>query len=360
MDNSDSVYVITGATHGLGRACLIELVKVSLGYIVLACRNRQEAAKLASKVCGDFSVDRGRLIVLEESLDLSEEASVKRYASSLSRWLKSKSKSITTLINNAGLGQVPFSTNSKGYEMIFATNYLGHFLLTILLLPVIRDRVVFVSSGTHDPDVRTPLPDPSIGYPQTESEYVDQALYGRVPVAGVMKAREMRYTRSKLFLMFFEYELARRLNGSYPQYVADDVKEAVGKLPDGSSCKLAKAKSISVVAMDPGLILETNANTHIFGPVIALILWLLIPLLRMIPYLRRHMRTLKESAHHLTNLAIFPQVGGTAGYFVDGIAVPSSKFSLSLEGLTKHATTLWDLSMKWSNMTDADLQSAGL
>ena len=37
MDNSDSVYVITGATHGLGRACAIELAQYSLGRIILAC-----------------------------------------------------------------------------------------------------------------------------------------------------------------------------------------------------------------------------------------------------------------------------------------------------------------------------------
>ena len=80
----------------------------------------------------------------------------------------------------------------------------------------------------------------------------------------------------------------------------------------------------------------------------------------MIPYFRRHMRPLKESAHHLVNLAMFPQDGETGGYFVDGVSFPSSKFSLSLDGLTKHAIMLWDLTIQWTNLTEEELKTAGL
>jgi len=361
MDSADSVYVITGATHGLGRGCAIELLQVRLGSVVLACRNRAAALKLADKISADYKINRSRIIVLEEPLDLSEEASVRRYASSLSSWLQSESKSITALVNNAGIGQVPFSTNSKGYDKILATNYIGHFLLTILLLPHIRDRVVFVSSGTHDPEVKTPFPDPSIGYPQTESDYIEQALYGRVPFPfGGLKAREMRYVRSKLYLHFFMYELARRLNGSYPLFVSDAVREAVRNLPYFNFCTLPSAKSISIVAMDPGLVMDTNVFTEIFGPVAAFIIWLLMPIFRMIPYLSDHMRTLKDATHHLTNSVILPQAKGTVAYYVDGVTVPSSKFSLSMEGLTKHAINLWNFTIGWVNLTDENLKAAGL
>jgi len=360
MDASESVFVITGATHGLGRACAMELAQVSGGYVVLACRNLSDASKLANTIYKDFNVKKGRVIVLEEPLNLCEETSVRKYALLLSNWLKSNSKTIKTLINNAGLGQVPFSTNSRGYEMVFATNYLGHFMLTILLLPHIHGRIINVSSGTHDPDLESPLPDPGIAYPKTESEYVVQALYGQVPFAEGMKAREMRYTRTKLFLVLFTYELARRVDGSYPLYISNDVKKAVRDLPYGDSCKLPDAKSLSAVAIDPGLLLETNMFSKIFGPIIAFILWLLIPLLRMIPYFRRWIRTMKESSHHLTKLAMFPDLGVTAGYFVDGKAVPSSEFSLSLDGLTKHAVMLWDLSIQWSMLTDKEIEAAGL
>ena len=50
----------------------------------------------------------------------------------------------------------------------------------------------------------------------------------------------------------------------------------------------------------------------------------------------------------------------TAGYFVDGKAVPSSEFSLSLDGLTKHAVMLWDLSIQWSMLTEEEIEAAGL
>ena len=360
MDTPESVYVITGATHGLGRACAIELAQRSLGCVVLACRNRVMAVNLANKICEEFKVSRGRIIVLEETLDLSEELSVRRYALSLSNWLKEERKTITTLINNAGIGGARFSTNSRGYDLVISTNYLGHFLLTILLLPYIRGRVVNVSSQNHDPENGIPGTHPEISYPQTESEYIGQALYGRVPLPEGLKARELRLSRSKLFQILFTYELSRRINGSYPQYIPDSVKEVVTNLPRGNSCNLAEGKSISVIAMCPGALPESNAMSGMLGPTVGFIIWLLIPILRMIPYCRRLMRTLKESGHHLANLALFPRDGGTAGFFVDGVAVPSSKFTLSSDGLTKHAIMLWDLSVQWTNLTEDELKAAGL
>jgi len=63
MDASESVFVITGATHGLGRACAMELAQVSGGYIVLACRNLSEASKLANTIYKDFKMKKGRVIV---------------------------------------------------------------------------------------------------------------------------------------------------------------------------------------------------------------------------------------------------------------------------------------------------------
>ena len=72
MDIPEGVYVITGATHGLGRACAMELAQRSLGCVVLACRNRVLAVNLANTICEEFKVSRGRIIVLEETLDLRE------------------------------------------------------------------------------------------------------------------------------------------------------------------------------------------------------------------------------------------------------------------------------------------------
>ncbi len=52
-------------------------------------------------------------------------------------------------MNNAGILGVPFGLSVDGVEMHFATNYLGHFVLTNLLLPRLTDRVVVVGSVAH-------------------------------------------------------------------------------------------------------------------------------------------------------------------------------------------------------------------
>ena len=224
----------------------------------------------------------------------------------------------------------------------------------------IRGRVVNVSSVDHDLDKKMPSIYAKVGYPQTGSEYIDQALYGRVPLPEGLKARILRLSRSKLYQILFTYELSRRINGSYPQYIPDSVKEVVTNLPRGNSCNLAEGKSISVIAMCPGVLPDSNAMSCMLGPTAGFIIWLLSRILRMIPYCRRLMRTLKESGHHLANLALYPRDGGTAGFFVDGVAVPSSKFTLSSDGLTKHAIMLWDLSVQWTNLTEDELKAAGL
>ena len=56
---------------------------------------------------------------------------------------------IDVLINNAGVMNVPYATTADGFEMQIGTNHLGHFALTNLLLPRIRERVVVVASGAH-------------------------------------------------------------------------------------------------------------------------------------------------------------------------------------------------------------------
>src|SRR5690606_36888279 len=56
---------------------------------------------------------------------------------------------LDVLVNNAGIVAVPFSTSPDGVEIHFATNHLGHFALTNLLLPRLTDRVVVIGSQAH-------------------------------------------------------------------------------------------------------------------------------------------------------------------------------------------------------------------
>jgi len=132
-------FVITGSNGGLG----LEAARIlgSRGaHVVLACRSMERAAAAARTVPGH---DRGRVEIRQ--VDVSDLDSVRRLAGGL----LDEGRPVDVLINNAGVLGVPHAVTPEGVEMHFATNYLGHFLLTRLLLPLITDRVVVVSSREH-------------------------------------------------------------------------------------------------------------------------------------------------------------------------------------------------------------------
>ena len=83
-------------------------------------------------------------------LNLNNLASVRECAKNL---IETEQK-IHILINNAGVMMCPYEKTDDGYEMQFQTNHLGHFLLTLLLLPKIKNsapgcRIINVSSIAH-------------------------------------------------------------------------------------------------------------------------------------------------------------------------------------------------------------------
>jgi NAD(P)-dependent dehydrogenase (short-subunit alcohol dehydrogenase family) len=100
--------------------------------VVLAVRNLEKGEAAAATLEGDVEVRR---------LDVSDLGSVRAFAAGIDR--------LDVLINNAGIMSVPFGTSPDGYEMQFATNHLGHFALSNLLLPKLSDRVVVISSQSH-------------------------------------------------------------------------------------------------------------------------------------------------------------------------------------------------------------------
>ncbi|MCX6401113.1 MAG: SDR family NAD(P)-dependent oxidoreductase [Propionibacteriales bacterium] len=132
-------FVITGSNGGLG----LETARIlgSRGAeIVMACRSVEKGEAAARTVPGH---DKGRIQVRQ--LDLSELSSVRRFVAGL----EDEGRPVDVLINNAGVLGVPHALSAEGVEMHFATNYLGHFVLTQGLLPLLTDRVVVISSREH-------------------------------------------------------------------------------------------------------------------------------------------------------------------------------------------------------------------
>lgn len=147
-DQFDQVVVITGANSGLGLETTRVLSQVR-ATVVMGCR-RVEAGNAAKSALESSS--RGRLEVLP--LDLTAGHSIRRFAETvLDRFGR-----VDVLINNAGVLGPPRATTEDGLDLQWATNHLGHFALTGLLLPGFIERaarVVTVSSlaaGGGNPD----------------------------------------------------------------------------------------------------------------------------------------------------------------------------------------------------------------
>jgi NAD(P)-dependent dehydrogenase (short-subunit alcohol dehydrogenase family) len=265
------------------------------------------------------------------------------------------------LVNNAGIGGSPtYSKNAAGHEMIFATNHLGHSLLTLLLMPFITDRIINVSSEVHDPEEKAPLPDPGIGWPQNDAEYVSLLLHGE-PFPGDSNHTNggRRYSRSKLCNVFYTNELAFRLSGAVPKTIDEEaVVAAATKRPQKSSCQLPHAKDLKVLAYNPGLMLDTQFFEKIAGSFAGTLAWLLTPLLQYTPA-GRFLRSGPLSGGRLARIATGTLLADeNAAFASDEKAKPSSVFSRSKEGL-KYQEELWNHSIEWAGVTPEELRAAG-
>ena len=128
----DRTIVITGANSGVGRATATALAEKG-ARVVLAVRNLEKGRVTAESIAGHTEV---------RHLDLADLSSVREFAEGFT-------DSIDVLINNAGISIPPLDYTVDGFESQFGTNHLGHFALTNLLLPQVRDRVVTVGSLAH-------------------------------------------------------------------------------------------------------------------------------------------------------------------------------------------------------------------
>ncbi|MFZ5477713.1 MAG: SDR family oxidoreductase [Myxococcota bacterium] len=173
------VCIVTGANTGIGLATAKALAGMG-AHVVLACRDRAKGEAAAAGV--------GELMLL----DLASLRSVRAFAEDF----RARFDRLDVLVNNAGLLAPARTVTEDGHELTFQVNHLGPFLLTSLLLPMLRasapSRIVNVSSRAHVG--RKPALDDVEG----ERRWSSWDAYGR----------------SKLYNILFTRELARRLDGT--------------------------------------------------------------------------------------------------------------------------------------------------
>uniref|UniRef100_A0A0K8SB02 Retinol dehydrogenase 12 n=1 Tax=Lygus hesperus TaxID=30085 RepID=A0A0K8SB02_LYGHE len=185
----NKVFIVTGASSGLGKETVKELAQRK-ARVIMACRDLLKAEDVISEIRSEIKT--GELIPME--LDLARVESVKKFAAEV---IKDFPR-IDVLINNAGVS-VPPSRKKKtldGFEINFGTNHLGHFCLTNLLLDRLvasaPSRIVIVTSSLHEGGV--------IDFDNLQGEKGFPA--GR---------RNPAYNNSKLANVYFCRELAERL-----------------------------------------------------------------------------------------------------------------------------------------------------
>lgn len=277
------VCMVTGANAGIGRATALGLAKTG-ATVVMVCRNRdrgQEALARVQQESGNSSV---RLLLA----DLSSQASIHRLATDF----KALYPALHVLINNAGIIPRRRILTDDGLETQFAVNHLAYFLLTVLLLDVLKAgapaRIVNVSSQLHG---RAPLDFDDL---QSESGY----------------NRTLVYARTKLANVLHTYELARMLEGT----------------------------GVTANCLHPGVV-ATNLLADATG------------LPRVIRFAARVVRASPEAgARTSLYLATSPEVEGVTGkYFARERAAPSSEASYDQPA----ARRLWRISEELTGLSSS-------
>ena len=137
------IVIVTGANSGIGKATARQLADLG-ATVVLACRCKERAE---AALC-ELNCVEGRCFDLLP-LDLADLESVRAFAAMFA----AKYDRLDALINNAGILGRRRAETKQGFEMSFGVNYLGAFLLTMLLLPLLekseQGRIVMMTSVAH-------------------------------------------------------------------------------------------------------------------------------------------------------------------------------------------------------------------
>lgn len=181
------VCMVTGANSGIGLATSQELAKRG-AHVIMICRDHQKGEIARSEIISESKNEA----VAVMSADLSSQSSIRALVSEFN----TQYSALHVLINNAGAIKSQRTVTSEGLESTFATNHLGHFLLTNLLLEILKAsapaRIINVSSSHHAAG--------KMNFDDLQGEQ----KYNMTTA----------YCQSKLANVLFTYELAKRLQGT--------------------------------------------------------------------------------------------------------------------------------------------------
>jgi len=222
------ITIVTGANHGIGYETAVGMAEAGY-HVIMACRNKAKAESARASIIKRLPSASLDIMVI----DLGDFTSVQAFA----RDFRATYTHLDVLINNAGILLYSAQTNGDGIEQQFATNHLGHFLLTALLVDLMPDdpasRIVALSSVAHK---------------SASIDFNDLTCGGNGGTA---------YGQSKLACLLFADELNRRLQAT------DSKIKALAVHPGGSDSGLFEEMSVlqyyTLKALSP-FITHSNAS----------------------------------------------------------------------------------------------------
>lgn len=189
INMKDKIFLITGATAGIGKETARGIAKTG-ATVVLVGRSEEKC----EKVLQEIKTTTGNQNLDFLTADLFSIAEIRRLADKF----KGRYKRLDVLVNNAGAIFDKRETTVDGLEKTFALNHISYFLLTNLLLDVIKTsasaRIVNVSSIAH--------------------QFANKLDFDDLQFERKSYSSFTAYSQSKLMNVLFTYELARRLKGS--------------------------------------------------------------------------------------------------------------------------------------------------
>ncbi|XP_007260245.2 retinol dehydrogenase 12 isoform X1 [Astyanax mexicanus] len=172
--------IITGANTGIGKETTRDLAKRG-ARIIMACRDIPKAEVTQREIIEDS----GNQNIVIRKLDLSDTKSIREFA----EIINNEEKQLHILINNAGVMMCPYSKTADGFEMQIGVNHLGHFLLTFLLIDLLKksapSRIILLSSMAHSWGT-IKLDDIN-----SEKSYHSRRVYGQSKLANILCTRSL-------------------------------------------------------------------------------------------------------------------------------------------------------------------------